>query len=158
MAVVSRTLTLNAAFLQEIKEDNRQLRNLLSETKAVFSDLGSAFPPHKSVVDLLWRLRDQLAMHFSLEDAFGYFDDAIAEAPRLSEQAEFLRRQHDDLFLQVCELVEESEQLLYGDGSSRHRAALAERYFAFYGAFREHESRENELILRAFDDDIGVGD
>lgn len=158
MAVVTRSLALNAAFLQEIKEDNRLLQLLLSETAAVFEDLGDAFPPHRSVVDLLWRLRDQLAMHFALEDAYGYFDDAIAEAPRLSEQAEVLRRQHDDLFLAICELVEDAEQLLYGEGPVRQRAVLAERYNGFHTSFHRHEARENKLILEAFDDDIGVGD
>lgn len=158
MAVVTRTLALNAAFLQEIKDDNLQLRQVLVETDSVFDDLGSTFPPHKSVVDLLWRLRDQLAMHFALEDAYGYFDDAIAEAPRLSEKAEVLRRQHDDLFLQICELVEESEQLLYRECSTRHRSILAKRYRKFHVEFELHETRENKLILEAFDDDIGVGD
>jgi len=158
MAVVTRTLALNAAFLQEIKEDNRQLRQLLCATETIFSDLGDVFPAHQDVVELLWRLRDQLAMHFALEDAYGYFDDAIAEAPRLSERAKVLRREHDDLFLQICELVEEAEQLLYGECSIRHRALLAERYLAFHIAFHRHEALENELILQAFDDDIGVGD
>ena len=97
-------------------------------------------------------------MHFALEDAYGYFDDAIAEAPRLSEQAEVLRRQHDDLFLQICELVEAAEQLLYGERAERGRATLAVSYRDFHTAFHVHESRENELILEAFDSDIGVGD
>ncbi len=158
MAIVTRSLTLNAAFLQEIKEDNRQLRELLGKTKSIFTDLGKAFPAQKSVVDLLWRLRDQLAMHFALEDAYGYFDDAIAEAPRLSEQAVILRRQHDDLFLQICELVEQAEQVLYGENTLGDRAALASSYLSFHKAFQEHETREDELILEAFDDDIGVGD
>mgnify|MGYP002622022752 CR=1 FL=1 len=158
MAIVTRALTLNAAFLQEIKEDNRLLRELLAQTSSVFEDLGEGFPPHRDVVDLLWRLRDQLAMHFALEDAYGYFDDAIAEAPRLSQQAEQLRRQHDDLFLQICELVEEAEQLLYGERAEQNRATLAASYRSFHVTFHEHESHENRLILEAFDDDIGVGD
>ena len=40
-------------------------------------------------------------MHFALEDAYGYFEDAVAEAPRLSDMAEQLHSEHDGLFLEI---------------------------------------------------------
>ena len=156
MAIVTRSLTLNAAFLQEIKEDNRHLRQLLSETESVFADLGDAFPPHRRVVDLLWRLRDQLAMHFALEDAYGYFDDAIITAPQLSVTAECLRSQHSPLFQQICELADSALEL--STDSEEQIENFLDRFDQFQTEFQKHEEAELKLILDALDDDIGVGD
>jgi hypothetical protein len=149
---------VNAAFLQEIKEDNRQLRTLFNQTVELLSTPRRTRIAPRHVVDQFWRLRDQLAMHFTLEDAFGYFADAIAEAPHLSERAESLHSEHDDLFLEMCDLIEEAEQLLYHERPASHQTDLAVRFFSFHADFQEHEARENELILQALDDDIGVGD
>ncbi|NIP86535.1 MAG: hemerythrin domain-containing protein, partial [Planctomycetales bacterium] len=116
-------------------------------------------PPRRVVRYFSW-LRDQLAMHFALEDAYGYFEDAIAEAPRLSDQAEELRAEHDELFQEICELVEEAEQLMYHERPCGYpeQTELAIRFYRFHARFQEHETRENQLVLDAFDQDIGVGD
>ena len=158
MSTAAKTVTVNAAFLQEIKEDNHQLRELLQDTLALLSGPRRKRIPARQIVDQLWRLRDQLAMHFALEDAYGYFQDAILEAPRLSQQAERLHAEHDDLFLQICELIEEAEKLMYGERPGKKQTEIAVRFYQFHAQLQEHETRENELILEAFDDDIGVGD
>ena len=155
----TQTVTINAAFLQEIKQDNVELRDLLERSSSqlsVGSHLGSN---PRTMVDTLSRLRDQLAMHFALEEAFGYFDDAVDVAPRLSARAEDLRQEHEQFFLEMCEIVERAERLLYREASpQKTRAEIAQRFSAFYSALNEHEAREQDLILEALDEDIGVGD
>lgn len=158
MATVTRTVAINAAFLQEIKEDNRELRHLLAETGDLLSRPQEVRTPRRQLAEVLGNLRDQFAMHFSLEEAFGYFDDAVDVAPRLSEQAESLRSEHDGLFRKICEIEEAAEQLLYGEAATRVGNELAQQFFVFRDAFESHESRENDLIFQALDDDIGVGD
>jgi hypothetical protein len=160
MATVTHTLTVNAAFLQEIKEDNRQLRDLFQQTLALLSHPRRQRIPPRQIVNDLTLLRDQLAMHFTLEDAFGYFEDAIAEAPRLSDRAKQLHAEHEGLFREICELVEYAETVLYRERPSGYsqQTDLAVTFYQFHARFQEHETRENELILDAFDDDIGVGD
>lgn len=156
-AVASGTLSVNAAFFQEIKDDNRQLARLIAYCQALFS------PPLRRIrwqrrVTALRRLRDQLAMHFALEDAYGYFEDALDAAPRLTDEAEQLRREHDTLFLEVCELVELAEQALYREPTDCTARGLSVRFLAFHRWLEEHESRETALIMAAVNDDIGVGD
>ena len=90
MVTAQRTLTINAAFLHEIKEDNRELRHLLDDCCGAAGAAASGGSRIAAGGQLLGKLRDQLAMHFSLEEAYGYFDDAIDVAPRLSRQAECL--------------------------------------------------------------------
>jgi hypothetical protein len=158
MLVATRTVTINPAFLQEIKEDNVELRELLAQLASRLLQRRHRVADARLLVDLLGKLRDQLAIHFSLEEAFGYFENAMAVAPRLSRQAEELRSEHDLFFRDICSLCEQAEQLLYHEVSGLVLRQIAARFAAFYDGFQQHENRERELIMAAFDDDIGVCD
>jgi hypothetical protein len=158
MSTVTGTLAVNAAFLQEIKEDSRELRQLLCQSVEMLKPSHMQSVEPRRMVDLLGRLRDQLALHFTLEEAYGYFDDAIDAAPQLSETAEVLRGQHQTLFSDLCAIVEFAEQLLYGADEGNDRMHVADKFHAFRCELERHESREQDLILAAFNDDIGCGD
>jgi iron-sulfur cluster repair protein YtfE (RIC family) len=158
MATVTGTLTVNAAFLMEIKEDNRELHELLQRAAAAFSRPDRVHAPPRQLADLVSSLRDRLGMHFSLEEAFGYFEDAVSVAPRLNRLANELREEHSGLFVEVCDLVEQAERLQYGETPANAVRSLAENFNDFYRRFQDHDARENEMILQALDDDIGVGD
>jgi hypothetical protein len=158
MRISTGTLTINPAFLQDIKDDNIHLKELLAATSTAFSVKASSMIRPRALTDLMSRLRDQLATHFSLEEFFGYFDDAIDAAPRLSAEADLLRCQHEDLYLSITELAEDAERLLYGPVPENALSDLAKRFQAFYEQLMAHEESENELIARAFYEDIGVGD
>lgn len=152
------TLGVNAAFLQEIKEENHELRELLQSTANCFEALGPATPCVRLLADLLGQLRDQFSLHFALEEAFGYFDDAVSVAPRLSITAERLREEHNTLFVEACSLAEVAECFVYREPSDKSLERIGHRWATFYRRFLDHESEETELVLAAFDDDIGVGD
>jgi hypothetical protein len=157
--VSSRTVAINAAFLQEIKLDNTALRGLLESIRRLVGQSWSKQAQATRFTLLLGELRDQLAMHFALEEAFGYFEDAVSQAPQLCERAQVLRGQHPELFTELCTLVEEAEESAVSNLSLErwsHRLIVAFRRFD--RRLREHELGENELIFAAFDDDIGVGD
>jgi hypothetical protein len=158
MAIATHTVSINPAFLLEIKEDHFELRQLLHHTSAMLHR------PHwmqieiDRLVDLFTKLRDQLAMHFSLEEAYGYFEDAISVAPHLSKRAEALRAQHFELYSELCRFVERAEQLLYHEAPATALPGLAAGFHAFNTRLQVHESSESELILQAFHDDLGEGD
>lgn len=152
------TLGVNAAFLREIKEDHRELRRLLDDTVELLSQASKTRMPPRKIVSLLERLRDQFAMHFSLEEAFGYFEDAIAVAPRLSGRADALRSEHRTLFTEICDVVEHAESLLRADASPHAVKRISLKFVAFHHQYQAHEAAENDLILESLDDDIGVGD
>ncbi len=158
MAIVSRTVSINPAFLQEIKDDHHELRQLVHHTGAMLSRPDWMPIEYDRLSGLLEKLRDQLAMHFSLEEAYGYFDDALEVAPRLSRRAEQLRSQHGDLYSQLCALTDQAEQLLYHETSGTAISKLAGDFRHFCEVFHEHEQNENDLILEALDEDLGVGD
>lgn len=164
MLTAQGTLTVNAAFLQEIKDENRELRQLLHDCDAALGKCTSAgagsaaadgpLDP-KLALDLLMRLRNQLSLHFSLEETYGYFDDAVQVTPQLADRALKLRGQHSDLFLSFCALVERAEQTSKDGQGIRD---IAEQFADFHARFQEHESRETELIVEVLNEEIGCGD
>lgn len=158
MFIATGTVTVNAAFLQEIKDDSREFRQLLCQASEMLGPAHLSTVEPKRIVDLLLRLRDQLALHFTLEEAYGYFEDALNSAPQLSEQAELLRNQHQPLFMDLCRIVEAAEQMLYGESDDHARARIARMFHNFRADMQLHEAREQDLILAAFNDDIGAGD
>ena len=154
---LTKTVTINAAFLQEIKDVNQDLWRLLANVRRMSQEPATIHAAPRRFFGLIEQLRDQLALHFALEEAYGYFDDPIEVAPRLCEQAERLRAEHRDLYLSAVGLTEFAEQLL--DGPHGRLILESARLFrAFDRRFQRHESAENELILSEYDDDIGVGD
>jgi hypothetical protein len=110
------------------------------------------------LVELLGQLRDQVAMHFSLEEAYGYLEDALDVAPRLSRRADQLRSEHYELYSQLCRLADRAEQVLYHETGDETIAHLAAEFRAFSERFHLHERHESDLIVEALDDDLGVGD
>ncbi len=152
------TVTINAAFLQEIKEVNEELWKLLERTRQLCSDQKQMKSQGKQALELLGALRDQLAMHFALEEAYGYIENPVIVAPHLTQPAAILRDEHTTLYSTISELYEAFEGEHYAGRLDESAPNIVARFVAFDKQFRGHETRENELILQAYDDDIGVGD
>ena len=152
------TVTINAAFLQEIKEVNQDLWRLLERVKHLCLKPQTVERMGRQVVDLLAEFRDQLAMHFALEEAYGYFDDPLQVAPRLNALASTLREEHQVLYALIRDLVDDVDELSRGGKLSGGGPRVVERFQEYYDRFQQHETRENVLILEAYDSDIGVGD
>ena len=157
VATLTGTLTVNAAFLQEIKEVNQELWQLLGDLRHR-CQRPIAPGQCRSHIDKLCQLRDQLALHFSLEEAYGYFDEPVDVAPQLSCQAEKLRGEHKELYLDLCDLVERAERMFYDEQHAALALWIGPEFLHFDRQLRRHEERESELILEAYDGDIGVGD
>ena len=108
------------------------------------------------LITLMSDLRDQLALHFSLEEAYGYFDDAIVSAPELSVTAEVLRSEHPSLFANIRDLADQVSEIC-SDRPDQVNDFI-NRLDAFRRDFEIHEESELKLILDSLDDDLGVGD
>lgn len=148
--------TINAAFFQEIKEDHLHLNELLDQLGHLV-DEPEALPNHrKKFSGLLAELRDQLAFHFTLEEAYGYFEDALDGSPWLHSEAGELRNQHAQLYVQISGLAERALDLPVD--STAEVKELAADYASFRAALRNHETSEMKLILDAMNRDFGDGD
>jgi hypothetical protein len=152
----TRRLSVNAAFLKDIKDDNRHLKILLDRIGPLAEHQQTATNHWAELIGLFSDLCDQLALHFSLEEAFGYFDDAIMTAPQLSVSAELLRGQHSHMFVQIRGLADRALEI--SPERVEQVTQLLKEYDQFRKIFEKHEEAELKLILDALDDDIGVGD
>ena len=159
MATVSTgTLTVNAAFLQEIKEVHQDLWWLLAEVRGMCQQPAEILRRRKKFRELFEQLRDQLALHFALEEAYGYFEDPVDVAPRLCDRAFALRDEHRRLYVDVTSLEQRVREVLDGHPSRSKLHAVVRDFEEFDRQFKRHEEQEIELILQEYGDDIGVGD
>lgn len=152
----TRRLTVNAAFLKDIKDDNRDLKTLLDRITPLCEHQQIATNHWLDLIQLFAELRDQLALHFSLEEAYGYFDEAVVSAPQLSATAECLRGQHAKLFATIRDLADRALEV--SSESPEQVTRILNAFNRFRESFQDHEEAELRLILDALDDDIGVGD
>lgn len=162
----TRRLTVNAAFLKDIKDDNRDLKILVDRMRVVTNPREAAANHWPELIQLFSDLRDQLALHFGLEEAYGYFDLAIESDAQLSLSADALRSQHAVLFEEVRHLAEAAADACTGDEPiegvtpeiTTAQEKILVRFDSFLHQFNDHEEAELKLILDALDDDLGGGD
>lgn len=157
-APVTSTVTINAAFLQEIKEVNADLWRRLDQLDALCREQNGTASANHDLSDRFSELRDQLALHFALEEAYGYFDDPLHASPRICERAERLREEHRGLFEKIRVLAEFVEDLNCHGRLASHARQVSLRFAAFHEQLMAHEDHENDLILEAYEEDLGGGD
>jgi hypothetical protein len=157
-AFAKSAVALNAAFLEEIKADNNSLREALTRLQEFVNDcrVDDAMP--SSGLQIFEDVRDRLASHFALEEAYGYFDDAIESAPHMSAMAGRLRAAHPRLYEQSCRLATLAHECHAACPCYRHIARLRRRARAFLVCLEMHEQEENRLILESYARDIGAAD
>lgn len=155
IAIKTGSLTINAAFLQEIKDDNVDMSDLLDATFDAFSIQESSKVQAKSLFDIMSQIRDYLAMHFALEDEFGYFDEAVDVPHQLSLQADVLKGQHEQFYAEICQIVEAAESTLHcNPQSAAMKQKIMDAYKSFYTRFQDHEEAERELVLESLQLDL----
>lgn len=151
--------TVNAAFFREIKEDHHQLHCILDKLRQMVSSPPALANHLRDFSERTVELRDQLAFHFTLEEAYGYFEDAIERAPRFHDQAGRLRDQHSDLYLKAEQVAESAANASDHSVDAEQTAErLSKLFIDFDTVLKAHESAELTLILDAMQVDVGVGD
>jgi hypothetical protein len=147
-----KTLVVNPAFLQEIKDSNPDLWHTVHQLRQVCEcDDDEPANLSRQLTRLLDGLRDQLALQFALEESYGYVAVPDLPSQTLGELAMRAQAQHSTLYLQLSDLAEQSEELQYRGVEPSHLRMLIQRTRQFDVELREHERIENELIERSFD-------
>ncbi len=147
---------INAAFLQEIKEDHRQLDEHWRRLQAMATEGVWLARHYRAWVDELYLLCDQLALHFALEEAYGYFEDVLEATPHLHAQAARLKGQHPGLFVWARDLADQAAAV--SRPSAEALQSLVAQFEALAVAYHVHDTAERALIVSAVHQDVGVGD
>jgi Hemerythrin HHE cation binding domain len=150
---------MSTASVPQIEEDHFRMSELLRNVQALLDD-GSFFNGHSlQAVELLKGLSRQLTVHFALEETYDSFAGPDAVALELAGLADALRSEHRALAREFDGVVEQAELLAAcAAGSEPDQRRVATRIRVFCHRLREHERRENELLLQAYEEDVGVGD
>ena len=153
--LVATGITINVAFLQEIKEENLPLRRRIESVADALADHPALSP--QVVMDLLYRVRDELETYFTLEEFYGYFNEAKLSNPPVSHGAQTLMAEHESLFLRLNDVIELVEQIVYRE-TNVSMAEVERQFHQFRSDLALHEQCEMELMLRLCNEEIGFGD
>jgi len=151
VATPTKTLVVNPAFLQEIKDSNPDLWNLIRQLEGIIQILDEPAAILRRLTRLLDDLRDQLALQFSLEESYGYIEVSSPASRVIGELAVRAHSQHTMLYLQLSDLAEQAEELQYRGVELQQLRELVDRSCQFHSDLREHERTEDELIRRSYD-------
>ena len=154
-AAQANGITINVAFLREIKEDHLPVRE---QTARIQGLLQQGITPREAV-ELLSDYRDAIETYFALEKCFGYFKNARVNNPLIGNRADELQEEHEKLFYDLNELIELTNQILYREcGPDLSLAEISDLFESFARRFEVHEHNEMELMMRLCNEEIGVGD
>jgi hypothetical protein len=104
------------------------------------------------VLNQLTATHGQITEHFQFEEQNGWMDEVRKQEPRLEHAIEGLREEHRELVQSLDTLIEELKAKEKLNEAGRHKIVR------WIERVRAHESRENELLEDAFEEDLGAGD
>lgn len=150
-STVTKTLTVNPAFLQEIKDSNPDLWDTVHQLRQTCECDEEPAATARQLARLLDTLRDHLALQFSLEESYGYLEVQHQPSGAICQLAARTHSQHCALYLQLTDLAEQAEELQYRGVEPSQLRKLVQSAKDFDAELRLHEQTENELIERSFD-------
>jgi hemerythrin len=134
--------------LAELLAQHRDLRELLARIERVLAEQSTSID---EAAHLLGQLGDKLVKHFALEEAGGYFSEALTQAPQLVARANDLLAQHPKMTREVKQLTEtQASDAWWRETHQRFQALTAE--------LLRHERSEDQLLQEAYGRDIAATD
>ena len=137
---------------EEMLREHEELRELLGKANQLTTDCTASV---SEVQEAITSLCEHIGNHFEAEESGGYFEEAVLQAPRVSERVAALKDQHAQMREQITKMVEFVGSF---QGTSDHWKELGEHVHRFSVDLMQHENKENELLQEVFTDDIGSKD
>lgn len=151
MTTTTKTVGINGAFLQEIKDSHPDLAHAVHAVRATCHAVQPPADMAKQLVRMLDDLRDCLAFQFALEETYGYVEGVIVCQVHDADAVARARDQHCTLYLEISELCEQAEELQYRGFAAEHVVELIEATLRFDERFVAHERLEAELVTQAYE-------
>lgn len=141
-----KTLAVNPAFLQEIKDSHLPFWDAWRRLDDCLTHHGSGPRTLRRLADWLAELRDLMALQFALEETYGYLEVPAGKESPQNHLLQDIRSQHCSLYLDLNGLTEQAEELLYRGGNAASVDALFQEVSRYASRFRDHERLEADLI------------
>lgn len=139
-------VTINAAFLQEVKESNCQVWETLFQLRIISQLSNTTEQQVHRWVHLLTEFRRQLSAEFALEETYGYISQAIRQHIVVGVDPADTLKQHKELYLQLIDICERAEQSQYVGTAVRDFGMHVAAFREFDAMLSEHEKVEAQMI------------
>ncbi|MBI3448903.1 MAG: hemerythrin domain-containing protein [Acidobacteria bacterium] len=143
---------------RSLLREHRSLHHTLNRLDALLNHPPDGERRTEWLADLssrLKELRPGLAEHFGAEEESGLFEEIETQSPAMTPASRRLLAEHGALLRSIDDLVDTIPAVPPYDIPFH---SLRARARAFTKELAEHESRENEILMRALDDDSGALD
>ncbi len=135
-----------------VEREHAELRELLSVINQIFAE---RLKTVTSVAEMMASLCEKVERHFDAEESADLFQQIASRAPRLAQDSEMLEHEHVELRDILRSLA---DQVREGSGSEDWWNRTEEQFVHFRKRLGQHEGKENALLMRAYDEDIGAND
>ncbi len=149
MATLTRSLTINAAFLQELKDFNIEYRAGLEQLAQLGSSPSLTREQLATVPQTLKRLRDVAATQYSLEETYGYINGGLNVTPQTAERTRTALDQHAGIYQAFQHLISTVEDWYFQNLLESNWSSAADQIRALSERLDAHEQLEKELMRRA---------
>ncbi len=136
----------------QVDQEHEELRELLG---AIHKSLTTDNPSPAQVREQLVVLCNNLESHFQTEENAGFFTEITEKAPRLCNQADKLTHEHESMLEEARALTNLALRCTEPESLSNEVLPM---FHEFSKHLMHHESEENEMMQKAYWDDIGSGD
>ena len=136
-------------YVDHILAEHQRLHRMLRQMRAaiVSSVQPGATPTFEEVARILGRLRDELQLHFTEEEAGGCLDEAVSRCPSLAAELKRIEAEHPMLLGEITRLIGQANHL---EPTVQNKVAMQKAFDRLYLQLRAHEKAENQLLAQGF--------
>ncbi|MEO2046859.1 MAG: hemerythrin domain-containing protein [Pirellulales bacterium] len=145
-------ITPKGSVSQRYESQHKVLREMIAEVRGTLESQSDSLDILGSQLSVL---AQKLQEHFLEEEEGGFFDHIRKRAPQLSTNSTQLEKEHVDLLGQIRDLIAKAATC---EGSEPWWQGLKTDFHDFSKLLTQHESLENQLLQRAYSEDIGFHD
>ena len=142
--------------IEEKLDDHRACMRVVAEVERCLHE-----PPDREgrwsgrMLEALNKLRGTLAAHFKVESGEPLFRTIPTAHPRFAGRLSRLESEHEGMLEELDQVVRQAE----GSQSRIYeQRELNGRIQLLIAKIRRHEAEENEILIEAYWDEVGVGD
>jgi hypothetical protein len=140
------------AFATAFQAEHREMRRLVQVLRhALGKEGGWSRESAQEALEAFEALKTHLKEHFAQEEEGGYLEQALAVAPRYSDEAKELLKQHGLMTRQVAHAVQTAKHALDEPDAWTMLATEARELLQ---KLVEHETAENRIVQKALNTGI----
>lgn len=134
-------------YVDHLAAEHRRLHRTLRQMRAAIA--GSVepdvSPTFAEVARILGRLRDELELHFTEEEAGGCLDEAISRCPRLASEVKRIEGEHPAILAEVDRLI---DQVTHSTPTVLNQIDIQHAFERLYQRLIAHEKAENQVLAQ----------